>query len=56
MEVFDFKVLFLNLRTSPLQWFTLDEVPKGKLHLKLEWLTLMPNASNLDKVLSGISS
>ncbi|KAM9671585.1 extended synaptotagmin-2 isoform 3-T3 [Trichechus inunguis] len=31
------------------EWFTLDEVPKGKLHLKLEWLTLMPNASNLDK-------
>ncbi|XP_062955571.1 extended synaptotagmin-2 isoform X2 [Cynocephalus volans] len=36
------------------EWFTLDEVPKGKLHLKLEWLTLMPNASNLDKVLAGI--
>ncbi|XP_040840293.1 extended synaptotagmin-2 isoform X3 [Ochotona curzoniae] len=36
------------------EWFTLDEVPKGKLHLKLEWLTLMPNASNLDKVLSDI--
>ncbi|XP_023495892.2 extended synaptotagmin-2 isoform X2 [Equus przewalskii] len=36
------------------EWFTLDEVPKGKLHLKLEWLTLMPNASNLDKVLTDI--
>lgn len=33
------------------QWFTLDEVSKGKLHLKLEWLTLMPTADNLDKVL-----
>ncbi|XP_029419351.1 extended synaptotagmin-2 isoform X2 [Nannospalax galili] len=36
------------------EWFTLDEVPKGKLHLKLEWLTLMPDASNLDKVLADI--
>lgn len=39
----------LNLYFS-LQWFTLDEVCKGKLHLKLEWLTLMPDASALDKV------
>ncbi|XP_073915949.1 extended synaptotagmin-2 isoform X3 [Castor canadensis] len=36
------------------EWFTLDEVSKGKLHLKLEWLTLMPDASNLDKVLADI--
>ncbi|XP_045876247.1 extended synaptotagmin-2 isoform X3 [Meles meles] len=35
-------------------WFALDEVPRGKLHLKLEWLTLMPNASDLDKVLTDI--
>uniref|UniRef100_F6WTN0 Extended synaptotagmin-2 n=1 Tax=Ornithorhynchus anatinus TaxID=9258 RepID=F6WTN0_ORNAN len=38
------------------EWFTLDEVPKGKLHLKLEWLTLMPNAENLDKVLTSIKA
>lgn len=46
--------LLLNLCFS-LQWFTLDEVCKGKLHLKLEWLTLMPDTSALDKVrgLSG---
>uniref|UniRef100_A0A8C3X5Q5 Extended synaptotagmin-2 n=1 Tax=Catagonus wagneri TaxID=51154 RepID=A0A8C3X5Q5_9CETA len=36
------------------EWFTLDEVPKGKLHLKLEWLTLVPNAVNLEKVLTDI--
>ncbi|XP_031213374.1 extended synaptotagmin-2 isoform X1 [Mastomys coucha] len=36
------------------EWFTLDEVPKGKLHLKLEWLTLMPDAADLDKVLADI--
>uniref|UniRef100_A0A4X1TW62 Extended synaptotagmin-2 n=1 Tax=Sus scrofa TaxID=9823 RepID=A0A4X1TW62_PIG len=35
-------------------WFALDEVPKGKLHLKLEWLTLVPNAVNLEKVLTDI--
>ncbi|XP_042328059.1 extended synaptotagmin-2 isoform X4 [Sceloporus undulatus] len=36
------------------EWFTLDEVSKGRLHLKLEWLTLMPNAENLDQVLKII--
>ncbi|XP_074171122.1 extended synaptotagmin-2 isoform X3 [Rhinolophus sinicus] len=36
------------------EWFTLDEVCKGKLHLKLEWLTLMPDTSALDKVLTDI--
>lgn len=41
--------LVLNLYFSR-QWFTLDEVCKGKLHVKLEWLTLMPDASALDKV------
>lgn len=44
----------LNLHFSP-QWFTLDEVCKGKLHLKLEWLTLLPDASTLDKVLRRVS-
>ncbi|XP_044859287.1 extended synaptotagmin-2 isoform X1 [Mauremys mutica] len=38
------------------EWFTLDEVSKGKLHLKLEWLTLMPTAENLDKVLSSVKA
>ncbi|XP_074841154.1 extended synaptotagmin-2 isoform X2 [Carettochelys insculpta] len=38
------------------EWFTLDEVSKGKLHLKLEWLTLMPTAENLDKVLASIKA
>ncbi|KAM5303630.1 extended synaptotagmin-2 isoform 3-T3 [Glossophaga mutica] len=36
------------------EWFTLDEVPRGKLHLKLEWLTLMPHAARLDQVLTDI--
>uniref|UniRef100_A0A667GZR1 Extended synaptotagmin-2 n=1 Tax=Lynx canadensis TaxID=61383 RepID=A0A667GZR1_LYNCA len=43
-----------SLMIDLIEWFTLDEVPRGKLHLKLEWLTLMPNASNLDKVLTDI--
>uniref|UniRef100_A0A8C8VJT6 Extended synaptotagmin 2 n=1 Tax=Pelusios castaneus TaxID=367368 RepID=A0A8C8VJT6_9SAUR len=38
------------------EWFTLDEVSKGKLHLKLEWLTLMPTTESLDKVLSSIKA
>ncbi|XP_037372446.1 extended synaptotagmin-2 isoform X2 [Talpa occidentalis] len=36
------------------EWFALDEVPRGKLHLRLEWLTLVPDASGLDKVLADI--
>ncbi|KAK2494144.1 hypothetical protein MC885_021778 [Smutsia gigantea] len=36
------------------EWFALDEVPKGKLHLRLQWLTLVPDASSLDKVLADI--
>ncbi|XP_048367245.1 extended synaptotagmin-2 isoform X4 [Sphaerodactylus townsendi] len=36
------------------EWFTLDEVSKGKLHLKLEWLTLMPTVETLDQVLKSI--
>ncbi|XP_066241817.1 extended synaptotagmin-2 isoform X2 [Saccopteryx leptura] len=36
------------------EWFTLDEVARGKLHLKLEWLTLMPHAVHLDQVLTDI--
>ncbi|XP_016050020.2 extended synaptotagmin-2 isoform X2 [Erinaceus europaeus] len=36
------------------EWFTLDEVPRGKLHLKLEWLTLVPHAAHLDQVLMDI--
>ncbi|XP_036284747.1 extended synaptotagmin-2 isoform X2 [Pipistrellus kuhlii] len=36
------------------EWFALDEVPRGKLHLKLEWLTLTPHAARLDQVLTDI--
>uniref|UniRef100_A0A452SLT4 Extended synaptotagmin-2 n=1 Tax=Ursus americanus TaxID=9643 RepID=A0A452SLT4_URSAM len=28
------------------EWFALDEVPRGKLHLKLEWLTLIVSHDN----------
>ncbi|KAJ6659336.1 hypothetical protein lerEdw1_019207 [Lerista edwardsae] len=36
------------------EWFTLDEVSKGRLHLKLDWLTLMPTVENLDQVLKSV--
>ncbi|XP_070585528.1 extended synaptotagmin-2 isoform X1 [Erythrolamprus reginae] len=36
------------------EWFPLDEVSKGKLHLKLEWLTLKSTVENLDQVLKSI--
>uniref|UniRef100_A0AAV2JYV2 C2 domain-containing protein n=1 Tax=Knipowitschia caucasica TaxID=637954 RepID=A0AAV2JYV2_KNICA len=36
------------------EWFILDEVSQGKLHLKLEWLSLLPKPDLLDQVLSSI--
>ncbi|ELW69814.1 Extended synaptotagmin-2 [Tupaia chinensis] len=36
------------------EWFPLDEAPRGKLRLKLEWLTLVPDAARLDQVLADI--
>uniref|UniRef100_A0A3B3SQF3 Extended synaptotagmin 2 n=1 Tax=Paramormyrops kingsleyae TaxID=1676925 RepID=A0A3B3SQF3_9TELE len=32
------------------EWFELDEVSTGKLHLKLEWLSLLPTPEKLDQV------
>ncbi|KAM3935180.1 extended synaptotagmin-1 [Leptodactylus fuscus] len=33
------------------KWYQLSSAKSGKLHLRLEWLTLLPNASQLDQVL-----
>ena len=32
------------------QWFDLEEAPTGKLHLKLEWLSLFSNPDKMDQV------
>ncbi|KAI4891450.1 hypothetical protein NFI96_025139 [Prochilodus magdalenae] len=36
------------------EWFVLDDVSSGKLHLKLEWLTPLSTSDKLDEVLSNI--
>ncbi|XP_051503708.1 extended synaptotagmin-2-like isoform X2 [Myxocyprinus asiaticus] len=36
------------------EWFDLEEVTTGKLHLRLEWLSLYPSSEKLDQVLRGI--
>uniref|UniRef100_A0AAR2JT20 Extended synaptotagmin-like protein 2a n=1 Tax=Pygocentrus nattereri TaxID=42514 RepID=A0AAR2JT20_PYGNA len=36
------------------EWFVLDDVSSGKLHLKLEWLTPLSTSDKLDQVLSSI--
>ncbi|XP_067294784.1 extended synaptotagmin-2 isoform X2 [Pseudorasbora parva] len=36
------------------EWFDLEEVMTGKLHLRLEWLSLYPNVEKLDQVLRSI--
>lgn len=33
-----------------MQWFDLEEVSTGKLHLRLEWLSLLPTAEKLEQV------
>ncbi|XP_034038606.1 extended synaptotagmin-2-B [Thalassophryne amazonica] len=51
----------LNLNVAELQqeqkvdeWFTLDEVSSGKLHLQLDWLTPMSTPDNLDQAMMSI--
>ncbi|XP_039511522.1 extended synaptotagmin-2 [Pimephales promelas] len=36
------------------EWFDLEEVTTGKLHLRLEWLSLYPSGEKLDQVLRCI--
>ncbi|XP_030629372.1 extended synaptotagmin-2 [Chanos chanos] len=38
------------------EWFVLEEVATGKLHLKLEWLSLLPTPDKLDQVLTSIKA
>ncbi|XP_077077878.1 extended synaptotagmin-2 isoform X2 [Siphateles boraxobius] len=38
------------------EWFLLDDIAKGKLHLKIEWLSLLPTPDKLDEVLSSIKA
>ncbi|XP_026092477.1 extended synaptotagmin-1-like [Carassius auratus] len=33
------------------EWYTLRDVASGQVHLKLEWLSLLPSAERLDEVL-----
>ncbi|CAL8292272.1 unnamed protein product [Lota lota] len=36
------------------EWFDLEEAPTGKLHLKLEWLSLLSNPDKMDQVLRSV--
>uniref|UniRef100_A0A7N8YGW3 Extended synaptotagmin-like protein 2b n=1 Tax=Mastacembelus armatus TaxID=205130 RepID=A0A7N8YGW3_9TELE len=36
------------------EWFDLEEAPTGKLHLKLEWLSLLSTPEKLDQVLRSV--
>ncbi|XP_061587943.1 extended synaptotagmin-2-A-like isoform X2 [Cololabis saira] len=38
------------------EWFALEDVATGKLHLKLEWLSLLPTPEKLDQVLASIKA
>ncbi|XP_037549873.1 extended synaptotagmin-2-A-like [Nematolebias whitei] len=44
----DFQVVFEG------KWFELEEAPTGKLHLKLEWLSLFSTPEKLDQVLRNV--
>ncbi|XP_061877611.1 extended synaptotagmin-2 isoform X1 [Entelurus aequoreus] len=36
------------------EWFDLEEAPTGKLHLKLEWLSLLSTCETLEQVLRSV--
>ncbi|KAJ8378875.1 hypothetical protein AAFF_G00233770 [Aldrovandia affinis] len=38
------------------EWFVLEEVSTGKLHLKLEWLSLLSTPEKLSQVMMGIKA
>ncbi|XP_062284960.1 extended synaptotagmin-2-A-like isoform X1 [Scomber scombrus] len=38
------------------EWFVMDDVATGKLHLKLEWLSLLPTPDKLDQALLSIKA
>ncbi|KAJ8272472.1 hypothetical protein GJAV_G00089480 [Gymnothorax javanicus] len=38
------------------EWFTLEEVTTGKLHLKLEWLSVLPTPERLNEALMSIKA
>lgn len=44
-DLFDPKDVFVAR-----QWFDLEEAPTGKLHLKLEWLSLLSTSEKLEQV------
>ncbi|XP_041658493.1 extended synaptotagmin-2-like isoform X2 [Cheilinus undulatus] len=38
------------------EWFDMEDVATGKLHLKLEWLSLLPTPEKLDQALMSIKA
>ncbi|XP_037644470.1 extended synaptotagmin-2-A-like isoform X3 [Sebastes umbrosus] len=38
------------------EWFVMEDVATGKLHLKLEWLSLLPTPEKLDQALMSIKA
>nr|XP_046146901.1 extended synaptotagmin-2-A-like [Oncorhynchus gorbuscha] len=36
------------------EWFDLEEVSTGKLHMKLEWLSLLSTPDKMDQVLRSV--
>lgn len=38
------------------EWFVLDDVSTGKLHLKLQWFSLLSTPDKLDEVLSSVKA
>uniref|UniRef100_A0A8D3C8Y1 Extended synaptotagmin-2-like n=1 Tax=Scophthalmus maximus TaxID=52904 RepID=A0A8D3C8Y1_SCOMX len=38
------------------EWFVLEDVASGKLHLRLEWLSLLPSPEKLDQALMSIKA
>uniref|UniRef100_A0AAR2LDD5 C2 domain-containing protein n=1 Tax=Pygocentrus nattereri TaxID=42514 RepID=A0AAR2LDD5_PYGNA len=42
---------YCSVHFKIITWFTLKDAPSGKVHLRLEWLSLLPSAERLNEVL-----
>ncbi|XP_047445778.1 extended synaptotagmin-2-like isoform X2 [Mugil cephalus] len=48
----------VELQKEPVvdEWFPMEDVASGKLHLKLEWLSLLPTPEKLEKALTSVKA
>uniref|UniRef100_A0AAR2JI63 Extended synaptotagmin-like protein 1a n=1 Tax=Pygocentrus nattereri TaxID=42514 RepID=A0AAR2JI63_PYGNA len=46
---------YCSVHFKIITWFTLKDAPSGKVHLRLEWLSLLPSAERLNEVRQNLT-